>query len=182
LSRLGRPFCCSACSFWSSLGGLLLFPCWRPVRGLRRQPAGYLAALQELFSEWSEKLTSDYNAFLRQHGLEASMPTLDLQKYVNDSSANTRPISRVRAVAAVSRRRPDQYRLRGRGDARRRLLHAAGLEEMVEILDGLSPPRYRKRCASSRMKSTRRWRLLARAIGVCLFLGSWYALVFRSSA
>ncbi|MGA9824646.1 MAG: AI-2E family transporter, partial [Methylocystis sp.] len=67
------------------LAGLLLFPLLaRQFEGFVASLPGYLAALQGLFSEWSGKLTSDYNGFLKEHGLEASMPTLDLQKYVND--------------------------------------------------------------------------------------------------
>ncbi len=121
------------------MAGLLLFPLLtRQFAGFVASLPGYLTTLQGLFSEWSGKLTSDYNAFLKAHGLEASMPTLDLQKYVND----------------LHRRKRGQYRrvprsLLSRGVA---LINIVSLvvvtpvvafymlldwEEMVEILDGL---------------------------------------------
>lgn len=128
------------------LAGLLLVPVLaRQLEGFVTSLPGYLATLQGLFSEWSDKLTADYKALLREHGLEASMPSLDLQKYVNglisDNAANIGEFTRS---------------LLSRGIALINIVSVLVVtpvvafymlldwEAMVAILDGLSPPRYRE--------------------------------------
>jgi predicted PurR-regulated permease PerM len=161
------------------MAGLLLFPLLaRQFEGFVASLPGYLAALQELFSEWSGKLTSDYNAFLRQHGLEASMPTLDLQKYVNDfigeNAANiggfarsllSRGVALINIVSVVVVTPVVAFYM------------LLDWEEMVEILDGLSPPRYREEVRQLAHEIDQAMAGFLRGqSAVCLFLGSWYAL------
>jgi len=161
------------------MAGLLLFPLLaRQFEGFVTSLPGYLAALQELFSEWSGKLTSDYNAFLKAHGLEASMPTLDLQKYVNDfigeNAANiggfarsllSRGVALINIVSVVVVTPVVAFYM------------LLDWEEMVEILDGLSPPRYREEVRQLAHEIDQAMAGFLRGqSAVCLFLGSWYAL------
>jgi len=158
---------------------LLLVPVLaRQLEGFVTSMPGYLAALQNLFSQWSDKLTANYNALLKEHGLEASLPTLDIQKYVNDlvgdgaahlgdfaRSMLSRGIALINIVSVIVVTPVVAFYM---------LLDWAA---MVEILDGLAPPRYRDDV-----------RMLAREIdkamggffrgqsAVCMFLGCWYAL------
>ncbi len=161
------------------LAGLLLVPVLaRQLEGFVTSLPGYLATLQGLFSEWSDKLTADYKALLREHGLEASMPSLDLQKYVNglisDNAANIGEFTRS---------------LLSRGIALINIVSVLVVtpvvafymlldwEAMVAILDGLSPPRYREEVRQlAREIDQAMAGFLRGQSAVCLFLGSWYAL------
>jgi predicted PurR-regulated permease PerM len=150
----------------------------RQLEGFITSAPGYLSALQGLFSAWSERITAEYNALLKEHGLEAALPSLDIQKYVNEylgdgttliadfaRSALSRGIALINVVSMVFVTPVVAFYM---------LLDWG---RMIDILDGLTPPRYRDDV-----------RMLAREIdkamggffrgqsAVCLFLGSWYAL------
>jgi predicted PurR-regulated permease PerM len=161
------------------VAGLLLVPVLaRQLEGFITSLPGYIAALQGLFSEWSGKLTADYNALLKEHGLEASMPTLDLQKYVNgligDNAANIGDFARSLLSRGVALINIVSVLVVTPVVAFYMLLD---WETMVTILDGLSPPRYREEVRQLAHEIDRAMAGFLRGqSAVCLFLGSWYAL------
>ena len=180
LSRLGAAFLLlAAFIFIFGVALLLLVPVLaRQLEGFISSMPGYLAALQNLFSEWSGKLTANYNALLKEHGLEASMPMLDIQKYVNefvgDGAAHLGDFARSVLSRGVALINIVSMMVVTPVVAFYMLLD---WEHTVAILDSLTPPRHREDV-----------RMLAREIdkamggffrgqsAVCLFLGSWYAL------
>ncbi len=150
----------------------------RQLEGFITSLPGYLAALQTLFSQWSSKLTADYNAFLREHGLEASFPTLDMQKYVSDfvsdgtmnigyfvRSLVSRGVAVINVVSVIVVTPVVAFYM---------LLDWSA---MVAILDGLTPPRHREEVRKLAHEIDRAMAGFLRGqSAVCLFLGSWYAL------
>ncbi len=142
---------------------------------------GYVAALQGLFSSWSEKLTADYDTLLKKHGLEASLPSLDLQKYANDLIGDN-------AAAHVG----DFLRsLVSRGVALINIVSVIVVtpvvafyllldwHSMIAVLDGLVPPRHRSEVRELAQEIDKAMAGFLRGqSAVCLFLGSWYALGF----
>ena len=180
LSRLGAALLLLAVFvivLWAAL--LFLAPVlMRQLEGFITSLPGYLAALQTLFSQWSSKLTADYNAFLKEHGLEASFPTLDMQKYafdlLGDSAANigyfarsvvSRGAALINIVSMIVVTPVVAFYM---------LLDWAA---MVAILDGLTPPRHREevRKLAHEIDGAMAGFLRGQS-AVCLFLGSWYAL------
>jgi predicted PurR-regulated permease PerM len=180
LSRLGAALLLlCAFIFIVAAFGLLMVPVLvRQLESFVASLPGYLAALQGLLSEWSGKLTAEYTAFLKQYDLEASVPTLDLQKYVN--SIGDGAASQVGEFARS---------LLSRGFALINIVSVIVVtpvvafymlldwDQTMSVLEELVPPRHREEM-----------RVLARDIdkamagflrgqsAVCLFLGSWYAL------
>ncbi len=142
---------------------------------------GYVAALQGLFSSWSERLTADYDTLLKKHGLEASLPSLDLQKYANDLIGDN-------AAAHVG----DFLRsLVSRGVALINIVSVIVVtpvvafyllldwHSMIAVLDGLVPPRHRSEVRELAQEIDKAMAGFLRGqSAVCLFLGSWYALGF----
>lgn len=141
---------------------------------------GYLTALQSLFSEWSGRLTAGYTAFLKQYDLEASLPTLDLQKYVTSIGDS------VAAQAGDFARS-----LLSRGVALINIVSVIVVtpvvafymlldwDQTMNVLEELVPPRHR---AEMRVLAQDIDKAMAGFLrgqsAVCLFLGSWYALGF----
>jgi predicted PurR-regulated permease PerM len=158
---------------------LLLAPVLaRQLEGFVSSMPDYLAALQTLFSEWSEKITADYNALLKEHGLEASLPSLDLQKRFNDLAGEmggyladfarsilSRGVDLINILSVIVVTPVVAFYM------------LLDWDDMLKVMEELAPPRHRDDL-----------RALAREIdkamggffrgqsAVCLFLGSWYAL------
>ena len=180
LSRLGAALL--LLSLFTIIFGaalLLLAPVLaRQLEGFVSSMPDYLAALQTLFSEWSEKITADYNALLKEHGLEASLPSLDLQKRFNDLAGEmggyladfarsilSRGVDLINILSVIVVTPVVAFYM------------LLDWDDMLKVMEELAPPRHRDDL-----------RALAREIdkamggffrgqsAVCLFLGSWYAL------
>ncbi|HMK90169.1 MAG TPA: AI-2E family transporter [Methylocystis sp.] len=182
LSRLGASLLLlAAFLFIVAAFGLLIVPVLtRQLESFIASLPGYVAALEGLVSEWSGKLTADYNAFLKDHGLEASLPTLDLQKYVNSIGDTA-----VNQVGEFARSLPS------RGVA---LINVVSVivvtpvvafymlldwEQTLKVLEELVPPRHRDEMRVLAVDIDRAMSGFLRGqSAVCLFLGSWYALGF----
>jgi predicted PurR-regulated permease PerM len=139
---------------------------------------GYIAALQNLFSEWSGRFTAEYNAFLKQYDLEASLPTLELQKYVSSTGDRAAWLAGDFARSLLSR-----------GVA---LINIVSMivvtpvvafymlldwEQTVNVIEELVPPRHRDEARElARDIDKAMAGFLRGQSAVCLFLGSWYAL------
>ena len=138
---------------------------------------GLLAGLRTLFAEWSEKLVTNYNEVLKEHGLDVALPRLDAKKYVDEFFGESAPHLVDFARSMLSR-----------GIA---IINVVSMivvtpvvafymlldwGAMVRMLDDLTPPRFRGEV-----------RMLAREIdaamggffrgqgAVCFFLGAWFA-------
>jgi len=161
------------------VAGLVLIPVLvRQFQGFIESFPGYLAALQNLFSDWSDRLTISYNAFLKQHGLEASLPTLDLQKWFNEfvgentayiggfaRSLLSRGVALINIVSVLVVTPVVAFYL------------LLDWDKMLAILYDLVPPRHRRAAhelADGIDKAMAGF--LRGQSAVCLFLGSWYAL------
>ena len=180
LSRLGASLLLlTLFVFLFAAALLLLVPVLaRQLEGFVTSMPGYLATLQTLFSEWSEKITADYNTLLKEHGLEAALPSLDLQKRFNDfvgesagyfgDFARTMPSRGIDLINIVS------------------VLVVTPVvafymlldwENMVDVLFGLVPPRHRDDAHMLAQEIDKAMGGFFRGqSAVCLFLGSWYAL------
>lgn len=150
----------------------------RQLAGFITSLPGYIATLEGLLAEWSEKLTADYNGFLLKFGLGGAGASLDLPKYLHDLMGDGSALVGDFLKSVVSR-----------GVAFINILSLIVVtpvvafyilvdwDEMVEVLDKLVPPRHRE---DVRMLANDIDRALAGFLrgqsAVCLFLGSWYAL------
>jgi predicted PurR-regulated permease PerM len=180
LSRLGATLILLAVFIFVVVSAALLITpvLSRQLQGLIVSLPGYVATLQGLLTEWSEKLTAHYNAFLQKYELAASAPSIDLQKYFSDLIGDGSALAADFARSLLSR-----------GVALINIVSVLVVtpvvafymlldwDETMAILDEMVPPRYRDDA-----------RLLARDIdkamsgflrgqsAVCLFLGCWYAI------
>ncbi|HYA80422.1 MAG TPA: AI-2E family transporter, partial [Methylocystis sp.] len=139
---------------------------------------GYVAAWQEMFSEESGTLTAEYNALAKHYGLELSLPTLDLQKYVGSIGDTLIAQSGDLARSLLSR-----------GFAFINIVSVIVVtpvvafymlldwDQTIAVLEELVPPRHR---AAARELAHDIDQAMAGFLrgqsAVCLFLGSWYAL------
>jgi predicted PurR-regulated permease PerM len=139
---------------------------------------GYLQTLHGLVLEWSERFSSDYfKEFLEKYGLGAGV-SLDVDKYFNDlvsqgavligdfvKSLFWRGYALINVVSLIVITPVVAFYM------------LLDWDHMVEIIDGLIPPRHRE---DVRMLARDIDRALAGFVRgqstVCLFLGMWYAI------
>lgn len=139
---------------------------------------GYLQTLHGLLVEWSERFSSNYlKEFLEKYGLGAGV-SLDVEKYFNDlvgqgavfigdfvKSLFWRGYALINVVSLIVITPVVAFYM------------LLDWDHMVEIIDGLIPPRHR---ADVRMLARDIDRALAGFVRgqstVCLFLGVWYAV------
>jgi predicted PurR-regulated permease PerM len=139
---------------------------------------GYLQTLQGLIVEWSERFSSDYlKEFREKYGLGAGV-SLDVDKYFNDlvsqgavlvgdfvKSLFWRGYALINVVSLIVITPVVAFYM------------LLDWDHMVEIVDGLIPPRHRE---DVRMLARDIDRALAGFVRgqstVCLFLGVWYAV------
>jgi predicted PurR-regulated permease PerM len=180
MSRLGATLILLAVFIFIMVSAALLVTpvLSRQLQGLVASLPGYVATLQGLLTEWSEKLTSHYNAFLQKYELSASAPTIDLQKYFSDLIGDGSALAADFARSLVSRSVA--------------LINVVSVivvtpvvafymlldwDETIAILDQMVPPRYRedaRQLAGDIDKAMSGF--LRGQSAVCLFLGSWYAV------
>jgi predicted PurR-regulated permease PerM len=159
---------------------LLLAPVLsRQLAGFLTSLPGYLATLQGLLSDMSEKLTGDYvNGLLQKIGLGGAGSSFDAQKYLNDLVAEGASLVGDFLKSLLTR-----------GAA---LLNVVSLifvtpvvafyilldwDQMIAECDKLVPPRHRKDVRALARDIDRALAGFLRGQSlVCLFLGVWYAL------
>ena len=150
----------------------------RQLEGFITSLPGYVATLQGLLTQWSEKLTAHYNEFLQKYELGASAPALDLQKYISDIVGDGTSLVADFARSLVSR-----------GVA---LINVVSVivvtpvvafymlldwDSTVAILDEMVPPRHREEARQLAHDIDKAMSGFLRGqSAVCMFLGSWYAL------
>jgi predicted PurR-regulated permease PerM len=181
LSRLGAALLILVCFVLAAAALLLLIA---PI--LSRQLAafitslpGYLATLQGLLSEWSEKFTGEYfNDMLQKVGLGGAASGFDAQKYISDIAGEAAVLAGDFLKSMLTR-----------GVA---LINVASLvvvtpvvafymlldwDKMIAVCDQLVPERHRADVRSlARDIDTALAGFLRGQSLVCLFLGVWYAL------
>jgi predicted PurR-regulated permease PerM len=180
LSRLGAALLLLAV-FVVVLGAalLLLVPVLiQQFEGFIASLPGLLAGLRTVFTEWSDKLVTNYNAVLKEHGLDIAIPALDVKKYVDDffgdgathlvDLARSMLSSGVEIINVVSLIVVTPvvafYMLLDWG-------------EMVRMLDDLTPPRFREDVRTlAREVDAAMGGFLRGQAAVSLFLGAWFAL------
>jgi predicted PurR-regulated permease PerM len=180
MSRLGATFVLLVVFVFIVVSATLLITpvLSRQLQGLIESLPGYVATLQGLLTEWSEKLTSHYNAFLQKYELAASAPTIDLQKYFGDLIGDGTALAADFARSLLSRSVA--------------LINVVSVlvvtpvvafymlldwDSTIAILDEMVPPRHREDARQLAHDIDKAMSGFLRGqSAVCLFLGSWYAV------
>jgi predicted PurR-regulated permease PerM len=159
---------------------LLIFPILsRQFAAFVTSLPGYIATLQGLLAEWSDKFTGEYlSGLLQKFGLGGAASTLDVQKYINDlvgdagvlagdfvKSLLTRGVALINVISlAVVTPVVAFYML-------------LDWDKMVDVCDQLVPKRHRAdvRALARDIDKALAGFLRGQSL-VCLFLGIWYSL------
>ncbi len=180
MSRLGATLILLALFIFIVVSAaLLIVPVLsRQLEGFITSLPGYVATLQGLLTEWSEKLTAHYNAFLQKYELGATAPALDLQKYFADligdgtslvadfaRSLVSRSVALINVVSVIVVTPVVAFYM------------LLDWDSTVAILDEMVPPRHRAEARQLAHDIDQAMSGFLRGqSAVCLFLGSWYAL------
>jgi predicted PurR-regulated permease PerM len=140
---------------------------------------GYVATLQGLLTDMSDKLTGEYfSGLLQKFGLGGAASTIDVQKYINDIAAEgavlagdflksmlTRGVALINVISLIVVTPVVAFYM------------LLDWDKMVAVCDQLVPPRHRSdvRALARDIDKALAGFLRGQSL-VCLFLGVWYAL------